>query len=136
MEEIDKISTTEQFESISSSVQESFEENKINLKFIIEETEKMFIQKINIYGNNITRENVIRNQLEIDEGDPFNEILNNKSINNIKSLNFFKSVESEIVDGTALQTKIININVKEKPTGEISAGAGVGTSGGTVSLSW
>ena len=134
LEEIDKISTTEQFESISSSVQESFEENKINLKFIIEETEKMFIQKINIYGNNITRENVIRNQLEIDEGDPFNEILNNKSINNIKSLNFFKSVESEIVDGTALQTKIININVKEKPTGEISAGAGVGTSGGTVSF--
>jgi outer membrane protein insertion porin family len=38
------------------------------------------------------RENVIRNQLEIDEGDPFNEILFNKSINNIKSLNFFKNV--------------------------------------------
>ena len=46
--------------------------------------------KINIFGNNVTKENVIRNQLEIDEGDPFNEILLTKSINNIKSLNYFK----------------------------------------------
>ena len=50
---------------------------------------KFFVEKINIFGNNITRENVIRNQLEIDEGDPFNEILKNKSINNIKKFKFF-----------------------------------------------
>ena len=51
---------------------------KLNLNFKIEETEKFFVEKINIFGNNITRENVIRNQLEIDEGDPFNEILAKK----------------------------------------------------------
>ena len=54
-------------------------------------------EKINIFGNNITRENVIRNQLEIDEGDPYNEILANKSVNNIKSLNFFKTVRTDVI---------------------------------------
>ena len=63
--------------------------NIINLTFKINETEKFYIKKINIYGNNITSENV-SNQFEVDEGDPFNEILVNKSINNLKSLNFKK----------------------------------------------
>ena len=83
-------------------------------------------------GNNVTRENVIRNQFVIDEGDPYNEILAKKTINNIKSLRFFKSVNSEIVDGSSSDSKIINISVEEKPTGEISAGAGVGTNGASV----
>ena len=45
-------------------------ENKLNLNFNNKETEKNFVEKINIFGNNITKENVIRNQFEIDEGDP------------------------------------------------------------------
>ena len=90
------------------------------------------MEKINIYGNNITRETVIRNQFEIDEGDPYNDILAKKSINNIKSLRFFKTVTSEIVEGSSVDSKIINISVEEKPTGEISAGAGFGTNGGTI----
>ena len=60
----------------------------------------------------------------IDEGDPFNKILEAKSINNIKSLNFFKNVKSEIISNENDNTKIINISVEEKPTGEIMAGAG------------
>ena len=63
-------------------------DNKINLKFKIRESEKYFVNKINIYGNNVTAESVIRNQFEVDEGDPFNEILVNKSVNNLKSTNF------------------------------------------------
>ena len=73
---------------------------------LLEETEKLFVEKINIFGNNITRENVIRNQLEIDEGDPFNEILAKKSLNNLKNLNFFKSVKSDIIDN---KTKILKL---------------------------
>ena len=67
----------------------------------------------------------------LDEGDHLTKF-SIKSINNIKGLNFFKNVNSEIIDGSTQETKIININVEEKPTGEISAGAGFGTSGGTV----
>ena len=132
LEEIDKITLNEEYKSISASVSESIYDDKFDINFEVKETEKIFVERINIFGNNITRESVIRNQLEIDEGDPFNEILQKKSENNLNSLNFFKNVSSEIIDGNESNSKIININVKEKPTGEIMAGAGVGTSGGTI----
>ena len=86
-------------------------------------------------GNYLTNENVIRNSIITDEGDPYNEILFKKSINNIKSKNIFSTVESKVYDGSTPQQKKIDIIVEEKPTGEISAGAGTGTSGTTVSFS-
>ena len=129
---LDKISTNEQFESVKSIVEENIVEDKIDLKFIIQETKKVFVQKINIFGNNITRESVLRNQLEVDEGDPYNEILLTKSINNLKSLNFFKSVNYNIRDSEISEEKIIDISVEEKATGEIMAGAGFGTGGSSI----
>ena len=132
LDEIDLITITEQFESVKANVIEEVVSDKINLVFEIKDTEKLFVEKINIFGNNITNENVIRNQLLLDEGDPYNEILSNKSINNIKGLNFFRSVNSEILEGSNSDSRILNIEVEEKATGEISAGAGFGTSGGTI----
>ena len=133
LNEIDQITINEEFKSISANIDEKIFEDKIDIKFIIEETESYVVERINIFGNNVTRESVIRNQLVIDEGDPFNEILAKKSENNLKSLNFFKNVKSEIVEGDIEKSKVINIYLEEKPTGEIAAGAGVGTSGGTIS---
>ena len=76
---------------------------------------KKLIFPESIFSVIITRENVIRNYLEIDEGGVFNEILVNKS-KNLQNLNFFKSVNTDIIDGKDVNTKIININVDEKPT--------------------
>ena len=135
LDKIDLISINEQYESVKATVSENIVSNKINLSFNIEETERFLVERINIYGNSITRENVIRNQLIIDEGDPYNEILAKKSINEIKSLNFFSEVKTEVVDGQDLNSKIINITVEEKPTGEIMAGAGFGTSGEVIEFS-
>jgi outer membrane protein insertion porin family len=134
LSEINKITVEEEFNTIEANIEESIVENKLNIDFIIKEADKYFIEKINIFGNNITQENVIRNQLIIDEGDPFSDLLAKKSENNIKSLNFFKKVDTKIVDGTSEKSKIINIEVQEKPTGEITAGAGAGTDGGTVTF--
>ena len=134
LERIEIITISEQYESVKATVNENIKDNKINISFKIEETEKVFIEKINIYGNNITRESVIRNQIEIDEGDPFNEILYSKSLNNIKSLNFFEDVQAEVLEGTKFNSKIINIYIKEKATGEIFAGVGTGTSGSNLSF--
>ena len=128
---IDDIVISKQFESIQATVDEKIIGNKIDLIFDVKETEKFFVDRINILGNNITEEKVIRNQLLIDEGDPYNEILKTKSINNIKSLNFFKTVESEVISTDEDNNKIINIKVEEKPTGEVTAGAGFGTEGST-----
>ncbi len=129
LEEIDRITLQEQFESISATVNEEILNNQINLTFNIDKTESLFVEKINIFGNNITRENVIRNQLEIDEGDLYNKLLEKKSVNNLKNLRFFKSVKSEVKKGKEPNSKIIDISVEEKATGEIAAGAGFGTSG-------
>ena len=86
----------EQYLFINATVDEQLTDNKINLTFNIQEQEKYYVNKINIFGNNVTSENVIRNQFAVDEGDPYNEILVNKSINNLKSLNFFKTVNKTI----------------------------------------
>ena len=133
---IDKISLSREYDFITADIiEDKIANNKIDITFKVSESEKLYIEKINIFGNNITEESVIRSKLEVDEGDPFNELLHAKSINNIKSLNIFKTVNATIIDGSSPATKIININIEEKPTGEISLGAGVGTEGGTVGFS-
>ena len=66
------------------------------LDIFFDESQKYFVDRINIFGNFITEEKVIRNALIVDEGDPFNEILFNKSINEVKSKGIFGSVESEV----------------------------------------
>ena len=134
VEKIETITINEQYESIKASVNETIVSNKININFKIEETEKFFVERINIFGNNVTRESVIRNQIEIDEGDPFNQILYSKSLNNIKALNFFEKVEGEILEGNKFKTKIINFTIEEKATGEIFAGIGTGTEGSSLSF--
>jgi outer membrane protein insertion porin family len=129
LDEIDSITTLEQYKFIKANVLETINSNSIDLQFNVEEGEKFYVDRVNIVGNNITSENVIRNQLMLDEGDPFSEILINKSINNIKSLNFFKQVGSKVIANNENKTKSIEISVEEKPTGEIYATAGAGTSG-------
>jgi outer membrane protein insertion porin family len=131
LDEIDLITTSEEFKSTNAYTQQNIISDKLNIDFIVEEGKTFFIEKINILGNNVTRESVIRNQLEIDEGDPYNEILAKKSENNLKNLNFFKSVKSKIVDNKNNNSKVINYEFVEKPTGELTAGAGVGTDGGS-----
>jgi outer membrane protein insertion porin family len=131
LDEIDLVTTSEEFKSTNAFAKENIVSNKLNIDFIVKEGKTFFIEKINIFGNNVTRESVIRNQLEIDEGDPYNEILAKKSENNLKSLNFFKSVKSTIVDSKDKNSKVINYEFVEKPTGELTAGAGVGTDGGS-----
>ena len=134
LSKIDNITIQEEYKSVKATIDESISKDELDINFNIQETDKFFVERINIYGNNVTRESVIRNELEIDEGDPFNEILQSKSENNLRGLNFFRNVSSEILKGTAKNSKIINISVEEKPTGEIMAGAGLGNEGGTFTI--
>jgi outer membrane protein insertion porin family len=133
---IDKISLSREYDFITAEIiEDKVSTDKINITFKVSETEKLYVEEINILGNNITEEIVVRNQLEVDEGDPFNELLQAKGLNQIRSLGIFKTVTSEILDGSNPSTKVINIRVEEKPTGEISLGAGVGSEGGTIGFS-
>ena len=135
LDEVDQIVLNKQYQFINATYDEIVKENKINLIFKIKESEKKYVERINILGNYITNENVIRNSIITDEGDPFNDILFKKSLDNIKSRQIFSKVTSKVEDGSTDQQKIINITVEEKPTGEVSAGAGTGTSGSAITFS-
>ena len=132
LNEIDKIALSGQYEFINAKIIEKVDGNKINFDINISESEKFYVEKINISGNFNTLEEVIRNNLIIDEGDPFNEILFNKSVNEIQSLGIFKNVKSDVEEGSNPSYKIINLDVEERPTGEISISAGFGTEGETI----
>jgi len=134
LNEIDNIASSRLYDFIKVEFSENIiEKNKIDFNFIVKDSDKFYVEKINIYGNFTTIEEVIRNNMIVDEGDPFNEILFNKSINKIKNLRIFKKVDSKITEGSSPNTKILNLSVEEQPTGEISLGAGVGTSGTVIS---
>ncbi len=136
IKEIDKVSISRLYDFIDATIEiNESNDNNLDLKFSIIESDKFFVNRIDIFGNNVTEEQVIRNQLEVDEGDPFNKLLHAKSINNLKALRIFANVKDEIVTIQNSQQKDIKITVEEKPTGEILASAGVGNDGGTVGFS-
>ena len=132
LDDINDIALSRQYEFINATIDETINGDKIDFNINISESDKFYVEKINIIGNYTTLEEVIRNNLIIDEGDPFNEILFNKSVNNIQSLGIFKKVKTDIKDGSNNSFKEIDINVEERPTGEISVTAGFGTSGETI----
>ena len=133
IEEINSFALRNDFIFIEAKYKEfALNNNKIDIIVYFNELEKRYIERINILGNYITDEKVLRNSFIVDEGDPFNEILFNKSVQNIKSKNIFGKINYEILESEN-QNKIININVEEKATGEIFAGAGTGTTGSTLS---
>ena len=132
LDDINDIALSKQYEFINASIVEKINGDKIDFDINISESEKFYIEKINIKGNFNTLEEVVRNNLIVDEGDPFNEILFNKSVNNIQSLGIFKKVTTDVRDGSNQSFKEIDINVEERPTGEISLTAGFGTTGETL----
>ena len=132
LDDINDIALSKQYEFINASIVEKINGDKIDFDINISESDKFYIEKINIKGNFNTLEEVVRNNLIVDEGDPFNEILFNKSINNIQSLGIFKKVKTDVRDGSNQSFKEIDIDVEERPTGEISLTAGFGTTGETI----
>ena len=134
LDELDILILDNDLQFIEHSVNEILENNSIVLKINIYEGDKKLVEKINIIGNIITDESVIRSELLLDEGDPFNSLKLDQSIARIKSRNIFGSVTNVVSEGTTRDQNIIEIKVEEKPTGEISAGAGLGTNGGSFAF--
>ena len=133
LSEIDRIASMRLYDFITANVTETITgKNKINFDFKILDSQKFYVERINVIGNFQTIEEVIRNKFIVDEGDPLNELLFNKSIDRVRSLGIFKKVETKVYDGSNENLKVVDIIVEEQPTGEISLAAGVGTSGSTL----
>jgi outer membrane protein insertion porin family len=105
-------------------------DENINVIILLSDGQKLFIDKINIQGNSITEEKVIRDSLIISEGDQLNSTKIKKSVDNVKSKQLFNKVDYKIEDSAKKDFKNLNLFVKEQPTGNISAGVGYGTNGG------
>ena len=110
-------------------------DDKINIIVQLNEGQKSLVNKINIRGNTITEEKVIRDNLVISEGDQLNSSKVKKSIDNVKSKQLFSKVDYKIEDSEKKNFKDLNLFVKEQPTGSISAGVGYGTNGGLFEAS-
>ncbi len=134
LDQIDEIIAKNSLQFVEHNVEETIENDTINIIFNIFESEKILVERINIIGNNVTNENVIRGELLVDEGDPFTKVNLDKSVANLKSRRIFRSVETKVNEGSEKNLKVIDIEVEEQPTGELSAGAGVGTNGGTFAI--
>ncbi len=135
LESIDDLIDDNELQFVTHSVSETVDGNFIDLEFKIFEGRKIVVERINIKGNTITNDSVIRSELILDEGDPFSKIKLDKSINNLKSKNIFKKVNYKLSDGSSKNFKVMEVVVEEMPTGEIAAAAGTGTDGTTLSFS-
>ena len=102
----------------------------IDIRVELNEEPKVLVNRINIQGNSITEEKIIRNNLILTEGDYLSLSKIKKSIDNIKSKQLFSKIDYKIEDSEKNNSKNFNLFVKEQPTGNISAGVGYGTNGG------
>ncbi|TYC58615.1 outer membrane protein assembly factor BamA [Rhodobacterales bacterium] len=109
-----------------------YDNNTISLIYYIEEGPRAYIERINVIGNDRTREYVIRREFDIAEGDAFNRALIDKAERRLKNLGFFEKVAITTQQGGAPDRVIVNVRVEEKATGEISFGVGYSTVDGVV----
>lgn len=109
---------------------EQVEDRRINITYAIDQGPRVFVERINILGNNRTREYVIRREFDIAEGDAFNQSLLTRAERRIRNLGIFKSVNVSRARGSAPDRVVLNVNVEEQPTGDISFGVGADLSGG------
>ena len=129
LEKVDQLSEYKELQFVNHRLVETLDEDGIEIRIEIYEGQKFSVERIDILGNSVTNDEVIRGTMIIDEGDPYSALLINKSINKLKAKNIFGEVKSEIKEGSSPDLKVLQVSVEEKATGEIMAGAGVGTAG-------
>jgi outer membrane protein insertion porin family len=96
----------------------------LDVTFEVNEGPRVYVERINIHGNTRTLDRVIRREIRIAEGDPYNQVLVDRSKTRLKALDFFKTVDIKNEPGTAPDRTILDVGVEEEPTGELSVGLG------------
>lgn len=112
------------FVDIRPRIEADPDTNTVSVTFAIDEGPRVYVERINIIGNTRTLDRVIRRELRISEGDAFNRILLDRSRNRVRALGFFGDVEVTETPGSEPDRTIVNIDVEEQPTGELSFAAG------------
>ena len=108
------------------------EKKIVNLLLDVSEGPRMYVERLDINGNTVTRDNVIRRQLPMSEGDPYTPVLKKYAKQSIEDLGYFKSVAISQGQGSAADKVNVATSVVEKPTGEFSLGGGYSTDVGVI----
>ena len=102
----------------------------VNLVYMVEEGQRVYIERINVRGNTRTRDYVIRREFDIAEGDAYNRALVNRAERRLKNLGYFKTVKIAPEPGSAPDRVILNVDVEEQSTGEFQVSGGYSTADG------
>ena len=96
----------------------------IDIEYVINEGPRVYVERVNVNGNSRTKDDVIRREMRLVEGDAFNKVLLSRSERSVRGLNFFSAVQVTESPGTEEDQTIIDVDVREMPTGELSFGVG------------
>lgn len=113
----------------------NYSDNTISVTYLIDEGPRLYVERIEIYGNTKTRDYVIRREFDLVEGDPYNRVLVDRAERKLRDLQFFKTVSITTEPGSAPDRVVLVVQVEEESTGEFSVGAGISTEGIVAELS-
>jgi outer membrane protein insertion porin family len=120
------------FVEVTPKIERHADTGVIDVAYHISEGPHLFVDRIDVTGNQRTMDYVIRRQLVLSEGDPFSVALMKRSEQRIKDLGFFENVKVTPAEGAQPDQRRLNVDVKEKSTGELSIGAGFSTTDGPL----
>src|ERR1700693_127050 len=120
------------FATVRPGADRNSQARTINLVFTAEEGQRTYIERINIHGNNKTRDYVVRREFDVAEGDAYNRALINRAERRLKNLNYFKNVKITTETGSAPDRVVLNVDVEDQSTGEVSLSGGYSTSDGPL----
>ena len=106
--------------------------HRFNVTYLVDEGPRVYVERINITGNDKTRDFVIRRELDFGEGDPFNRSMVQRGKTNIEALGFFETVDIGLEPGSSSDKVVINIAVTEQSTGDYGVTAGYSTADGIL----
>ena len=113
------------FADINPAYDRDADKKVMNLTFKVGETPRVYVERIDITGNTVTRDKVIRREFRVNEGDAFNALKVKRSQDRIQSLGFFQDkFEIKQSEGSAPDRVVLGANVEEKPTGQLSLSGG------------
>lgn len=104
----------------------------ISVTYIVEQGPRIYIERINVAGNVRTLDYVIRREFRLAEGDAYNRLMVEQGRQRLVNLGFFKAVKVERENGSASDRVVLNINLEENSTGELSFAAGYSSSEGVI----
>ena len=108
------------------------ESRTVDVTFVVNEARRVFVERINITGNVRTLDKVIRREFRLVEGDAFNRARLQRSRQRIRALGFFESVQMTEERGSAPDKSVVNVEVSERSTGELTFGLGLSTTEGVI----